>query len=41
MDKNDILIEGEIWIEVEENLFLDDKKDEKFKKILQPKINRF
>ena len=40
MDKNDILIEGEIWIEVEENWFLDDKKDEKFKKILQPKINR-
>ena len=41
MDKNDILIEGEIWIEVENNLFLDDENDETFKKILQPKINPF
>jgi len=41
MDKNDVIIEGEIWIEVEENLFLDDENDEVFKKILQPKINPF
>ena len=41
MDKNDILIEGEIWIEVEESLSLDDENDETFKKILQPKINPF
>ena len=41
MDKNDILLEGEIWIEVEESLYFDDENDETFKKILQPKINPF
>ena len=41
LDKNDILVEGEIWIEVEESLFLDDENDETFKKILQPKISPF
>ena len=40
-DKSDSLIEGEIWIEVEENIFFDDEKDETFSIILQPKLNPF
>ena len=40
-EKNDILLEGEIWIEVERNLMLDDASDEVFRTILQPKLNPF
>jgi len=40
-EKNDILLEGEVWIEVEKSLFLDDANDEIFKTILQPKLNPF
>ena len=40
-DKNDIILEGEIWIEVEEDTYFDDEKDEMFYTLLQPKINPF
>jgi hypothetical protein len=40
-EKNDILLEGELWIEVEKNIFLDDENDEIFRTILQPKLNPF
>ena len=36
-----MVIEGEIWIEIEPDLFLDDENDEVFSTILQPKINPF
>ena len=40
-EKNDILLEGEVWIEVERNLILDDENDEIFRTILQPKLGPF
>jgi len=40
-EKNDVLIEGELWIEVEKNIFLDDANDEIFRTILQPKLDPF
>ena len=40
-DKNDIILEGEIWIEVEEDTYFDDENDEMFYTLLQPKINPF
>ena len=39
--KNDILLEGEVWIEVERNLILDDENDEIFRTILQSKLGPF
>ena len=38
---NDMVLDGEIWIEVEEEIFFDDENDETFGTILQPKINPF
>ena len=38
---NDMVLDGEIWIEVEEEIFFDDENDETFETILQPKINPF
>ena len=40
-DINDIILEGEIWIEVDEEIYFDDESDEIFYTILQPKINPF
>ena len=40
-EKNDTIIDGEIWIEVEEDTYFDDEGDEMFYTILQPKINPF
>ena len=40
-EKNDTIIDGEIWIEVEEDTYFDDECDEMFYTILQPKINPF
>ena len=40
-DKDDIVLDGEIWIEVREEFFFDDENDEIFSKILTPKINPF
>ena len=40
-EKNDIVLEGEIWLEVEEEIFYDDDNDETFYTILQPKLNPF
>ena len=40
-EKNDAIIDGEIWIEVEEDTYFDDEGDEMFYTILQPKINPF
>ena len=40
-EKNDIVIDGEIWLEVEEDLIFDDDNDEIFYTILQPKVNPF
>ena len=39
--KDDIVLEGEIWIEAKEEVFFDDENDEIFYTILQPKINPF
>ena len=39
--KNDTILEGELWIEVEEEVYFDDENDEIFYTILQPKINPF
>ena len=39
--ENDSVISGEIWIEVEEEIFYDDENDEIFYTILQPKVNPF
>ena len=39
--ENDSVISGEIWIEVEDEIFYDDENDEIFETILQPKINPF
>ena len=40
-DKNDSIISGEIWIEVEEVIFFDDENDDIFSTILQPKLDPF
>ena len=40
-EKNDTIIDGEIWIEVEEDTYFDDEGDEMFYTILQPKTNPF
>ena len=40
-EKNNKILEGEIWIEVEEETFFDDENDETFFTILQPKLNPF
>ena len=40
-EKDDIVLEGEIWIEVKEEFYYDDENDEIFYTILQPKINPF
>jgi hypothetical protein len=40
-ENNDMVLEGEIWIEVEEEIYFDDENDETFHTILQPKINPF
>ena len=39
--KDDIVLDGEIWIEVREEFFFDDENDEVFSKLLAPKINPF
>ena len=38
---NDIILDGEIWLEVEEEIFFDDDNDETFYTLLHPKINPF
>ena len=40
-ESSDLILDGEIWIEVEEEIFFDDENDETFYTILQPKINPF
>ena len=40
-ERNDIVLECEIWIEAKEELIFDDENDEIFYKILQPKLNPF
>ena len=40
-DKNDSIISGEIWIEIEEEIFFDDENDDIFCTILQPKLDPF
>ena len=39
--KNDTVLEGELWLEVENEKYYDDDNDEKFYTIMQPKINPF
>ena len=40
-EKNDIFLDGEVWTEVERNLFLEYENDEIFRTILQSKLGPF
>ena len=40
-EKNDSIISGEIWIEVDEEILFDDENDDIFYTILHPKLNPF
>ena len=40
-EKNDTILDGEIWIEVEEDVYFDDENDEIYYSILQPKLSPF
>jgi hypothetical protein len=40
-EKNDIFLDGEVWTEVERNLFLKYENDEIFRTILQSKLGHF
>ena len=40
-EKNNKILEGEIWIEIEEEIILEDENEETFFTILQPKLNPF
>ena len=40
-EKNDIFLDGEVWTEVERNIFLEYENDEIFRTILQSKLGPF